>query len=185
VVLWQKMAAVSKGAPAGIPVDSPVGQDRISQMNSTWRKCCPLYARSKGVSVDALPPYRSTAIASRLACPPQQPRLPMRDGVAPSYLWLPEGQWPGHAAFLSRYPRSAPRNGGPHGARRSGRWRGRRAAAGQRVRRGMRIFYYRELERETPIPFKEDPVQDEHLVVVDKPHFLPMTPGGASCRRPC
>ncbi|MEG2963154.1 MAG: pseudouridine synthase, partial [Janthinobacterium sp.] len=46
-------------------------------------------------------------------------------------------------------------------------------------RRGMRIFYYRELERETPIPFQEEILfQDEHLIVVDKPHFLPMTPGG-------
>ena len=46
-------------------------------------------------------------------------------------------------------------------------------------RRGMRIFYYRELERETPIPFHEEILfQDEHLVVVDKPHFLPMTPAG-------
>ena len=46
-------------------------------------------------------------------------------------------------------------------------------------RRGMRIFYYRELERETPIPFQEQILfEDEHLVVVDKPHFLPMTPGG-------
>lgn len=46
-------------------------------------------------------------------------------------------------------------------------------------RRGMRIFYYRELERETPIPFREEILfQDEHLVVVDKPHFLPMTPAG-------
>jgi tRNA pseudouridine32 synthase/23S rRNA pseudouridine746 synthase len=43
----------------------------------------------------------------------------------------------------------------------------------------MRIFYYRELERETPIPFKEEILfMDEHLVVVDKPHFLPMIPSG-------
>ncbi|MBC7859220.1 MAG: pseudouridine synthase, partial [Burkholderiaceae bacterium] len=46
-------------------------------------------------------------------------------------------------------------------------------------RRGRRIFYYRELEQETPIPFQEEILfQDEHLVVVDKPHFLPMTPSG-------
>ena len=46
-------------------------------------------------------------------------------------------------------------------------------------KRGMRIFYYRELEAETPIPFTEEILfMDEHLVVVDKPHFLPMTPGG-------
>ncbi len=47
------------------------------------------------------------------------------------------------------------------------------------VRRGMRLWYYREVEAETPIPFAEQILfSDEQLVVVDKPHFLPMTPGG-------
>ena len=56
---------------------------------------------------------------------------------------------------------------------------GERLAPGSAYRRGMRIFYYRELERETPIPFQEQILfEDDHLVVVDKPHFLPMTPGG-------
>lgn len=105
----------------------------------------------------------------------------MRDGVAPSYLWLPEGQWSGMLAFLvERYPQIS-----------AAQWQDR-MARGEVVsgdgtvlgpdsayRRGMRIFYYRELERETPIPFQEAVLfQDEHLLVVDKPHFLPMTPGG-------
>ena len=31
--------------------------------------------------------------------------LPMRDGVAPSYLYLPEGQWPDLITFLvARFP---------------------------------------------------------------------------------
>jgi tRNA pseudouridine32 synthase/23S rRNA pseudouridine746 synthase len=31
--------------------------------------------------------------------------LPMRDGVAPSYLWLPEGHWPDMLSFLvARFP---------------------------------------------------------------------------------
>jgi tRNA pseudouridine32 synthase/23S rRNA pseudouridine746 synthase len=43
----------------------------------------------------------------------------------------------------------------------------------------MRIWYYRELDEETPIPFEERILfQDEHLLVVDKPHFLPMIPTG-------
>ena len=105
----------------------------------------------------------------------------MRDGVAPSYLWLPEGQWPGMLAFLvERYPQIS-----------AAQWQDRMARGevvngdGQALspaspfRRGMRIFYYRELERETPIPFQEQILfEDEHLVVADKPHFLPMTPGG-------
>jgi tRNA pseudouridine32 synthase/23S rRNA pseudouridine746 synthase len=42
-----------------------------------------------------------------------------------------------------------------------------------------RIYYYRQLAFETPIPLKERILfQDEHLVVADKPHFLPVTPSG-------
>ena len=41
------------------------------------------------------------------------------------------------------------------------------------------IWYYRSLPEETPIPFEARILyQDEHLLVVDKPHFLPTTPGG-------
>lgn len=65
VVLWQKMASVSKGAPPEFLSTHPSGSDRISQMNEHMAQVLPLYARSKGVSVDALPPYRSTAIATR------------------------------------------------------------------------------------------------------------------------
>ncbi len=42
-----------------------------------------------------------------------------------------------------------------------------------------KVYYYRELEQETPIPFKEQILfQNEHLLVVDKPHFLPVSPTG-------
>lgn len=41
------------------------------------------------------------------------------------------------------------------------------------------IWYYRSLPRETPLPVAERILyQDEHLLVVDKPHFLPTTPAG-------
>ncbi|HWX67733.1 MAG TPA: pseudouridine synthase [Rhodanobacter sp.] len=46
-------------------------------------------------------------------------------------------------------------------------------------RAGSRIHYYREVVDETPIPFIETVLHaDEHLVVADKPHFLPVTPAG-------
>lgn len=46
-------------------------------------------------------------------------------------------------------------------------------------RAGALIYYYRELEDETPVPFEEAILfQDEHLLVVDKPHFLPVIPSG-------
>lgn len=41
------------------------------------------------------------------------------------------------------------------------------------------IWYYRSLPVEEPIPFTESILHlDAHLLVVDKPHFLPTTPGG-------
>ena len=46
-------------------------------------------------------------------------------------------------------------------------------------RAGLRIHYYREVVDEAPIPFIESVLHvDEHLLVVDKPHFLPVTPAG-------
>ncbi|QGZ43199.1 pseudouridine synthase [Pseudoduganella flava] len=105
----------------------------------------------------------------------------MRDGVTPSYLWLPEGDWPDLISFMvANYP-----------AVTEPQWRERMArgdvvdAAGRPLRpdspyqRNLRIFYYRELEHETPIPFAEEILyQDEHIIVADKPHFLPTIPTG-------
>jgi tRNA pseudouridine32 synthase/23S rRNA pseudouridine746 synthase len=107
--------------------------------------------------------------------------LPIRNGVAPSYLWLPDAGALRMLAFLAqRFPDVDQDD-----------WRLRMArgevvdgagaplAPDSPVRRGTRIWYYRELEAETPIPFDEQVLfQDEHLLVVDKPHFLPMTPSG-------
>lgn len=44
---------------------------------------------------------------------------------------------------------------------------------------GLRIHYFREVPNETPIPVQETILYaDEHVVVADKPHFLPVTPAG-------
>jgi len=46
-------------------------------------------------------------------------------------------------------------------------------------RQGLRIHYFREVPNEKPIPVLENILHvDEHLVVADKPHFLPVTPTG-------
>ncbi|MDD1963731.1 pseudouridine synthase [Pseudomonas putida] len=46
-------------------------------------------------------------------------------------------------------------------------------------REGLRIHYFREVPNEVPIPVQETILYaDEHLVVADKPHFLPVTPAG-------
>lgn len=50
---------------------------------------------------------------------------------------------------------------------------------------GSKIFYYREISRENepPVPFAETVLHtDEHLIVVDKPHFLPVIPSGRFLR---
>jgi tRNA pseudouridine32 synthase/23S rRNA pseudouridine746 synthase len=108
--------------------------------------------------------------------------LPTRDGVAPSYLWLTETRTGGMLRFLvERFPDVS-----------EAAWVARLARgeivdatgvplnADSQVRQGMRIWYYRELEQpETPIPFHERVLfQDEHLLVADKPHFLPTIPTG-------
>lgn len=42
-----------------------------------------------------------------------------------------------------------------------------------------RLYYFREVEREERIPFEERIIyQNDHLLVADKPHFLPTTQGG-------
>ena len=107
--------------------------------------------------------------------------LPLRHGVAPSFIWLQPGPWPTVLAFLTAH---FPDVG-------AARWRdrmARREVVDERgaaltptsaYRRGACVFYYRELEHETPIPFEATILhRDAHLLVVDKPHFLPVTPAG-------
>jgi tRNA pseudouridine32 synthase/23S rRNA pseudouridine746 synthase len=46
-------------------------------------------------------------------------------------------------------------------------------------RPAQRVYYYREVTAETRIPFDEIILhQDEHALVVYKPHYLPVTPSG-------
>lgn len=46
-------------------------------------------------------------------------------------------------------------------------------------RAGLKVQYFREVAHEPEIPFVESILyEDEHLLVADKPHFLPVVPGG-------
>ena len=50
-------------------------------------------------------------------------------------------------------------------------------------RAGAIIHYFREVAEEPRIPFEETILHvDEHLVVADKPHFLPVAPAGVHVR---
>lgn len=60
---------------------------------------------------------------------------------------------------------------------------GRALAADARFRVGADIYYYREIDNEPAIPFDESVLHvDEHIVVADKPHFLPVVPAGRYVR---
>jgi len=110
-----------------------------------------------------------------------KPPLPMVEGVGPSSQWLPVGQWKTVLDFLKeRF------NGVETSTWLSRMARGQvldetglRLNAASPYRAGACIFYYRELESETSIPFTERVLyQDEHILVADKPHFLPVVPAG-------
>ncbi|NCT84309.1 MAG: pseudouridine synthase [Comamonadaceae bacterium] len=109
---------------------------------------------------------------------PPKPALPLRDGVGASALFCPPGPWATLAEFLAqRLPRVsdwAERIARGEVVDEAGR------PAGEAYRPQRRVFYWRRLEAEPEIPFEARIVfQDEHLLVADKPHFLPVTPGGA------
>ena len=109
------------------------------------------------------------------------PILPTREGVGQSCLVLPDGPWPSVIDFLvQRFPSVS------------------REEIVARMQRGdivdeqgvlisperqyqprQKLYYYRNIPFEQRIPFDEVVLfQDDFLVAADKPHFLPVTPGG-------
>ncbi|GKS96290.1 pseudouridine synthase [Acidovorax sp. SUPP2825] len=107
--------------------------------------------------------------------------LPMRDGVSPSCVALPST---GEGSLLDFLVERLPAVG------REG-WLQRMAArevvdefgvpatAERPFVPGIRLYYYRALEQETTIPFEEAVLyRDDHILVADKPHFLPVVPTG-------
>jgi tRNA pseudouridine32 synthase/23S rRNA pseudouridine746 synthase len=110
---------------------------------------------------------------------------PVRDGVNASTVRLPAGPWPTVLdALCVRFP-DVTRE----------RWQNRIArglvhlAGGGPVvadhphEGGLVLRYYREVEAEACVPFAEEILHvDEHLIVADKPHFLPVTPSGPRVR---
>lgn len=107
--------------------------------------------------------------------------LSVREGISPNDIWLPGGDWPTMLEFLVfRFPEV--------GAQ---RWcermrqnevvdeHGTAINSNTVYRAEARLYYYRELDSEPKIPFEEAIVfQDDHIVVADKPHFLPVAPSG-------
>ena len=119
---------------------------------------------------------------------PKNPNIAMREGVSPSCVALPrvrQSPWPALIDHLAeRLPRIS-----------RSEWVERMRSGsvldedGQPLTPdapyvgGTRVYYWRELPGEPPIPFEAAVLfEDEHLVVADKPHFLPVTPGGRYVR---
>lgn len=112
--------------------------------------------------------------------------LPVRDGVGPTRLQVPtSGPWKTIAEYtLARFDHLDPdelhrRFDAGEIVDRDGNPIGRHTALGAHPF----VWYYRDLPAEEPIPFREEILHiDDHLVVIDKPHFLPTTPGGRYLR---
>jgi tRNA pseudouridine32 synthase / 23S rRNA pseudouridine746 synthase len=108
---------------------------------------------------------------------------PLRDGVAASRVGVGDGRFPTLLAFLqARFPAVAD-------------WPARLArgdvldaaghalAAGAPCAAGSLLWYWRDPPPEPRVPFEIEVLhRDEHLVVVDKPHFLPVIPSGRHLR---
>lgn len=105
----------------------------------------------------------------------------LRDGVGASRVQLPPGAWTTVLAFLIEHFPGIDAD----------TWRARFARglvldaegtaldASAAYRVGAEIHYYRELPDEPRIPFEAHILhRDPHLLVVDKPHFLPVLPSG-------
>jgi tRNA pseudouridine32 synthase/23S rRNA pseudouridine746 synthase len=111
--------------------------------------------------------------------------LPVRNGVAPSRVFLPSGSWATLGQFLQqRFPHVPPHVLQQRLLRGDiVDQTGTVQHADQPYQSGRWLWYYREVPDETRVPF-DVPIlyRDDHLVVVDKPHFLASTPGGRYLR---
>ena len=109
------------------------------------------------------------------------PPLPPRDGINPSVVWLPKGSWLTLMDFLlERFP-NVPASVWRHRLDKGEvvSSRGERMVSSSHYQAGMCLYYYREVIEENEIPFFETILHEtQDLLVVDKPHFLPVTPSG-------
>ena len=108
-------------------------------------------------------------------------RPPAIDGLAASTLQLPPGQW---GSLIDGLCAHFPAMSRDVWLDRMARGRvlgddGDALGPDAAYRVGQEVHYYREVADEPPIPFDERVLHlDTHLLVADKPHFLPVTPSG-------
>ncbi|BFO20074.1 hypothetical protein SHKM778_64620 [Streptomyces sp. KM77-8] len=132
-------------------------------------------------------PHPRTLARCETQTPRPAPPLPQRDGVDPVRVRLPAG---GQGATvrehlvqrLSTTPGTVDRmfaEGQIVGAD------GHPVPPGTPYEPGLHLWFHRELPEEAPVPFPLEIVhRDDHILVVDKPHFLATTPAAATSPRP-
>jgi len=124
---------------------------------------------------------RNDDAASAMTMSFQIGKPPLHHGIGASCVGLPTGNWPTVLEYLvQRFP-----------AIKREVWQ-QRMVQGEVISElgtvispdqvftpGQRVYYYRSVPNEAAIPFEEVVLfEDEQLVVVDKPHFLPVVPSG-------
>ena len=126
-------------------------------------------------------------VIPRMSRPPRPPHLPLRDGVSASCLVAQPGD--AGASVLDLLAARLPALSRADWAERLHGGEvlnadGDPLAADAPCRPGQRLYYYRRLDDE-PEPLHTERIvfQDDWLVVADKPHFMPVTPGGRFVRR--
>lgn len=101
--------------------------------------------------------------------------------VRPSYLHLPAGDW---ATVLDCLCARFPQISRETWLERMARGRvldadDRPLGPGEPYREALRVQYFREIAKEREIPFAAHVLHhDEHILIADKPHFLPVMPAG-------
>ncbi len=108
--------------------------------------------------------------------------MPLREGVSPSVVAVPAGHWPSLLDFLAHRMPGISRE---EWAQRLSQGlvlqeSGQSAQPDQACLAGQRFFYYRHVSDEPCLPMSAIVLfEDDHLLVADKPHFMPVTPSGA------
>lgn len=108
-------------------------------------------------------------------------RLPTRHGVGPTAVFLPAGPWPTLLDFLVERMPNISREEWAERLRSQSvlNAEGHPVPLTEPYTPLTRVFYYRHIEEEPQLP--EQAVilfEDDHLLVADKPHFMPVTPAG-------
>ncbi len=134
------------------------------------------------MSVSRIPPSSASPAASALAQRyPGKPNSWLKEGVSPSCVVLPSRGSGLLLDFLAAHLPMASRaiwaqrlNDGlvldPSGAA---------LQPDQHFVPGLRVYYWRALPAEPALPFEADILyEDAHILLADKPHFLPVLPAG-------